>query len=139
MSSIARKHGISRQTVSAWKQEGVDLTDPQAVADRLTLMREKTSQPTLSEERRRKLRADADLAELNVRKAKGLLIPRAEVHAEMQRVGTVFRGAVKRLEADLPDLLDGMSASQMTLAIGQKCDEVLRGMVEEYRKVEALG
>ena len=139
MSSIARKHGISRQTVSAWKQEGVDLTDPQAVADRLTLMREKTSQPTLTDERRRKLKADADMAELRVAQTKGELISRAEVDLEMRRVGSVFGAALERLQADLPPMLEGLKVESMAGVIREATDNVRRAMVEQYRQMDRVG
>lgn len=71
--------------------------------------------------------------------ANGNYISRSALKEEMVRLGATFKAAVKRLEADLPPMLEGASPEQAQKIIGEKCDEVLRGMKEEYEKVKELG
>lgn len=79
------------------------------------------------------------LASTKLAAAQGELISRALVEEEMIRVGSVFKAAVKRLEADLPPMLDGASPETIQKLIGDKADEVLRAMAEEYRKIDDIG
>ena len=139
LSELARHHGTSRESIRKIRDEGVDLNDPKAVADRVALMRHKQDQPTLTDERRRKLKADADMAELRVAQTKGELISRAEVDLEMRRVGSVFGAALERLQADLPPMLEGLKVESMAGVIREATDNVRRAMVEQYRQMDRVG
>ena len=139
LSELARQHGTSRESIRKIRDEGVDLNDPKAVADRVALMRHKQDQPTLTDERRRKLKADADMAELRVAQTKGELISRAEVDLEMRRVGSVFGAALERLQADLPPMLEGLKVESMAGVIREATDNVRRAMVEQYRQMDRVG
>ena len=139
LSELARHHGTSRESIRKIRDEGVDLNDPKAVADRVALMRHKQDQPTLTDERRRKLKADADMAEFRVAQTKGELISRAEVDLEMRRVGSVFGAALERLQADLPPMLEGLKVESMAGVIREATDNVRRAMVEQYRQMDRVG
>lgn len=79
------------------------------------------------------------LTAFKLQDAAGNYISRALVEEEMIRVGAVFKAAVKRLEADLPPMLEGASPETIQRVIGEKADEVLRAMVEEYKKMDNIG
>ena len=79
------------------------------------------------------------LSSTKLAQAQGELISRNSVEEEMTRVGSVFKAAVKRLEADLPPMIHGASPETMQKLIGEKADEVLRAMKEEYKKIDEIG
>lgn len=74
-----------------------------------------------------------------LQEAAGHYISRSKVNEAMIRVGSLFKAAIKRLEADLPPMLEGASPEAMQRMIGEKADEVLRAMQEEYQKMEDIG
>lgn len=85
-----------------------------------------------------KTKIDGFLNLYKVEAAAGKYISRDKAGEEMVRVGAVFKAAVKRLEADLPPMLEGCKPETMQRMIGDKCDEVLRGMIEEYKKLDDI-
>ena len=140
IAAIAKKHGTSRESIRKIRDvESIDIYDDQAVAGRVAMMRTHEHHLTLTEERQRKLKAEADLAEMKVAQMQGKLVSREEVEAEMRRIGFVFGAALERLQADLPPLLDGMSAESMRTAIRDCTDQIRRAMVEEYEQLEKVG
>ena len=114
LSALARQLGVSRESLRQWRLEGVDLSKPEQLAERVARMHTGTagSEP-MKAERLRKLRADASLAEHELEKRRGEVLP-----ADM--VETLFAGFVqsvifemKRLPRELPAILDGLSAPKM--------------------------
>lgn len=165
----AAEIGVALKVLQNWRKLGVDIYDDQAITDHLRNIRKMPANvkerflPKVNTEKvesefdldqlRHELNAAQDSntartiktkidGHLNLFKAEaaaGKYITRDEARDEMVRVGTVFKAAVKRLEADLPPMLDGAAPEQAQRIIGEKCDEVLRAMIEEYTKIENIG
>lgn len=85
-----------------------------------------------------KTQIDGLLNLYKVEAAAGKYISRDKAGEEMVRVGTIFKASLKRLEADLPPMLEGAGPEQSQKIIGEKCDEILRAMVEEYKKIDEI-
>lgn len=85
-----------------------------------------------------KTQIDGLLNLYKVEAAAGKYISRDKAGEEMVRVGVTFKAAIKRLEADLPPMLEGAGPEQMQKMIGEKCDEILRAMLEEYKKIDEI-
>jgi len=72
-----------------------------------------------------KTKIDGLLNAYKLREAAGKYVSRAKVEEDLIRIGAAVKGAVLRMEADLPPMLEGMSPAQMQSTIRQKVDEVL--------------
>lgn len=72
-----------------------------------------------------KIQIDGLLNAYKLREAAGKYVARAKVEEDLIRIGAAVKGAVLRMEADLPPMLEGMSPSKMKKTIRQKVDEVL--------------
>lgn len=81
-----------------------------------------------------KLKIDGLLNAFKLREAAGKYVSRAVVKESLLRIGAVFKASTKRFEADLPPMLDGASPETMKRIIGEKIDDMLRTLEEEYHK-----
>lgn len=115
-SAIAEQAGISRQTLSSWKREGMD-TSPEnleAVVERADL-----SQATgeISElilaARLRKLNAEADSKEFQLETEKGRWMLKSDAIAAAGVMAYASREQWERIENSLPPILEGKTAAQM--------------------------
>jgi hypothetical protein len=79
----------------------------------------------MSEVRLRKLTAEAELRELELEKQRGEVISFREVEGAVVRIGAAVRAAVMRLEADLPQALEGLDAPAMQRTIRAAVDLIL--------------
>lgn len=121
LKAISESSGVSQVSLRQWKRDGIDIHDPQALADRVALMNGGPDSELMKRERLRKLRAEASLAEhllaqrraevLDVDTVTGLFI--ALTHACMAQL--------KRMPAELPGQLEGASPAAM------------RGTLEAFR------
>ena len=72
-----------------------------------------------------KIQIDGLLNAYKLREAAGKYVARAKVEEDLIRIGAAVKGAVLRMEADLPPMLEGMTPAKMQKVIRQKVDEVL--------------
>jgi hypothetical protein len=124
ISALSRQLGVSRESLRKWRLEGVDLSKPAQLAERVARMHTGPagSEPMKSE-RLRKLRADAGIAEHELAKRRGEVLDAGTVQELF--VGLVMNclAQFKRGPSQLPGLLEGMSAPQMKTALLDFRDE----------------
>jgi hypothetical protein len=75
-----------------------------------------------------KIKIDALIGAYKLRAAAGKYVPVSTVSDCMAKVGAVVSASIRRLQADLPPMLDGMTPGQMKTLIGEKTDEILRNL-----------
>lgn len=104
--ALARAFGVDERTIRNW----VALGCPQRMRskrpayllseviawrrERDRIERQATERPDIAAEQARKLRADADLAELKVQERRGELVPAMHVERQMERLCSVLRSRV---------------------------------------------
>jgi transposase-like protein len=130
VSAIAREHGISRETLRVWKSEGLDLTDPSAIADRVSKMPGRDPDApaegeTYSQARTRRMRADADRAELNARQQAGELVSLAEVEDAMAQLGFEMKARLLSLPQELAVVLAGLGEVKIHEILKSRIHEIL--------------
>lgn len=72
-----------------------------------------------------KTKIDGLINAYKLREAAGLYVSRGKVEEDLIRIGAAVKGAILRMEADLPPMLEGMTPPQMQKLIRDKTDEVL--------------
>jgi transposase-like protein len=137
ISAISRKHGISRESLRQWRDQGLDLADDAAVAERVSIMRKTVAQSTaapadggesLAEAKRRRAVADADFSELRARREAGLLIEVAAVEESFARVGSIVRSKLLSWQGTLPNQLEGMAAVGISKVLGEEVRAILEAI-----------
>jgi phage terminase Nu1 subunit (DNA packaging protein) len=140
LSAIARHHSISRNTVQRWRDQGLDLTDEKAVADRVATMRRPDATDTappppagsesFAEAKRRRAVADATVAELKAGQAAGRLIDLAEVEQAFAEIGFVLRARLLAMPSNLVSELEGLTASQIHSVLKKHIHQLLHNLHE---------
>ncbi len=135
VSAIAREHGISRETLRVWKSEGLDLTDPSAVADRVSKMPGRDQGATgegesLTAAKTRRARADADRAEIIARRESGSVIDVVAVEELMTQLGAEMRSRLLSWIGTLPPMLEGLDAARIQAILRAKVTELLASIHE---------
>ena len=72
-----------------------------------------------------KTQIDALLNAYKLREAAGKYVPKSIVEEALMRIGSAVKGAVLRMEADLPPMLEGATPAAMQRMIREKTDEVM--------------
>ena len=125
--------GISTRTLREWQKAGLSESE---MADRANRQRERAGGTgDMATARLRKLRAEAALRELELEKQRGEAIAISEVLEGISRIGAATRSAIMRMEADLPPMLEGLSASKMQFVIRQVVDQVLGELSDQGNKL----
>lgn len=132
---VAAKVGCTIRALSKYKLEGVDVYDVEAVRKHRESKRtgdvpRAGNDPDIKEEKRRLTKAQADKAELEVRRLRGELVPVAEVREDMLRIGGAVKAAMLRLENDLPPRLHGLEPGAMQVPIRESIDGILAQLSE---------
>ena len=135
ISQLARDHKVSRSTLTAWRGAGVNLGDAAALAAKIAHKRGGKTDEDAAAARLRKLRAEADLAEMKAKQLRGDVISIREVEEAFTAIGSAVRGSIMRLQADLPPMLEGLPPAGMQKVIRGKIDEILSMLHEEGSKV----
>jgi transposase-like protein len=143
VSAIAREHGISRETLRVWKSEGLDLTDPSAIADRVSKMPGRDQGATgegesLTAAKTRRARADADRAEIIARQQAGELVSLAQVEDAMSQLGFEMRSRLLSWIGNLPPQLEGLDAARIQAIMREKVTELLASIHENSPWEKAL-
>ena len=113
ISSLARAHGVSRESVRKWKSEGVDLSDGKAVKARVASMQKPSASPDLMARKKEKL--EVEIARLRHQLA---IDQQRFVSAEImqstgRQVGQLVRQSLDRLCSELPPLLAGHDSAKI--------------------------
>ena len=124
---ICKTHGITDKTLQAWKNEGIDIYNDEAMAERAA-RKHGASGNAMSEARLQKLQAEARSATMKADQLAGKLIEINEVRDAFTKIGAVTKGMLMRMQADLPPMLEGQSPSRMSQIIGESIHKVLTQM-----------
>jgi hypothetical protein len=135
ISELSRTHKVSRSTLTVWRDQGLNLTDSAALAAKIALKRGGKLDEDASAARLRKLRAEADLAELKAAQLRGEVISIHEVEEAMTQIGAAVRASIIRLEADLPPMVEGLDAATIQKIVREKTHEILTMLSDEASKV----
>ncbi len=60
----------------------------------------------------------------------------AQIEDGMDGIAAVVRNSIKRLEADLPPMLEGLDAAQMKRIIGEKMAQVIQTIYDEGQRLK---
>jgi hypothetical protein len=135
-SELARRHGVSRETIRVWKNEGVDLTNPSAVADRVSKMPGRDPSATAGtgesycDARTRRMSAVADRAELTAKREAGELVSLGAVEDAMAQLGSELRSRLLSWIGNLPPQLEGLDAARIQAILREKVTELLASIHE---------
>ena len=75
-----------------------------------------------------KLQIDGLVNAYKLREAAGKYVSRTKVEEDLIRIGAAVKGAILRMEADLPPMLEGMTPAQMQKVIREKTEEILNAL-----------
>lgn len=96
--------------------------------------------PDLAQEQARKLRADADLAELKVQERRGDLVPAANVEQQMERVCLVLRSRVLSMRGRWAPRLIGLgSMIEAATVVDQLTTELLDSLLSAADELDRDG
>jgi|GEM_PF-2285922 len=126
--SICRRYKITSATLAAWELEGIDIFSDQQMRERNSRKHGGSNSAEMAIARLQKLQAEARSATLKADEMAGKLIDIVEVEACFVRIGTVTKALLVRMQADLPPMLEGQSASRMAKIISEAVESVLRSM-----------
>jgi hypothetical protein len=140
---VADAAGITTKTLRAWRADGLDISDVDAVIARAKSMDARIGtvddggDQSLREqiqraELRRKL-ASADRLEMEAERIRGNLIDATTLNADFEVVGRMFRQAHDKLENDLPPMIAGRPAGEIKKVLHR----VFREMLEELSHGDA--
>lgn len=113
---IANEIGVSRQTICAWKREGMDTSAANLPALRERAGHKKDRQEItreIQEARLRKLNAEAAAKEHALAVEEGRYILASDAKSAAMRAGTACRAAWEKIVDDLPPAMEGLTAIQM--------------------------
>lgn len=145
--NICEIFSITRKTIAQWRREGKDgVPKKETGGENLKKWREFFSsnpdagffdgKPRSDRESLlcQKLEVEIEIAKLKKSRLDGELISMSDVNDGMAAIGAVLRAAIARLQSDLPPILEGMSASQMSKRIeeaGSSMMSQMREMLEQ--------
>ena len=114
IAAISKATGISRQSISAWVKDGLDLGNKRAVAARVAAARDReTGREDMQAAKLRKVRAEATRQEIAAKREAGLLVEAAGISAQAEGTGRAIRQMHDRLTSDLPPMLAGLNAGEI--------------------------
>jgi transposase-like protein len=131
LSELARRHGVSRETLRKWRSEGLDISDEKAVASRVSLKNGRDQDSTtgegesLAEAKTRRARADADRSEIVARQAAGSVIDVTDVEELFTQLGAELRSRILGWIGVLPPMLEGLDACRIQAILRTKVTELL--------------
>ena len=124
ITQTAKHYGISRQTLSAWKSQGLQLDDKKAIRARVSAMKKPDSEDLAAAKLRRAV-ADASKAELAVAEAQGLLCEKAGIRSQGERIGRAIALELGKAASDLVPQL-----------AGQKSADISRILQSRFRQIQ---
>ena len=148
LAKICQLFTITRKTIAQWRRNGMPgIPEKESGKENLREWRKffasnpsaghydgkprKDRESLLCE----KLEVEIAIAKLKYDAACNELVSIAEVEDVLAAIGAAVKGAISRLEADLPPMLEGMKPAKMQLIVRDKCDEVLALLEDQSSKV----
>lgn len=155
ITEVAAHIGVHKSTVSRQaKRHGLVGADGKVDLDQYTALRETSLDPALqttgepqtpaaalgrgvlADERRRKMAADAELAEIELGKAKGELLDAGRIAAEQEDLARIIRDRIllvpREVAADCARLGDDVAIeATITMALRRALDELSRRFAED--------
>ena len=125
--AICREFGITNPKLLQWEYEGINAHDTAAMSERAA-RKHGGGTAEMHAARLRKLKAEAELAELRAGELERRLIALDEVEQAFTKIGTVTKSLLLRMQADLPPMLEGQSPARMSKIIGEAVEAVLCAM-----------
>lgn len=125
--AICREFGITNPTLLQWENEGINPHDHAAMSERAA-RKHGGGGAEMHAARLRKLKAEAKSAELKAGELEGRLIALDEVEQAFTKIGSITKGLMMRMQADLPPMLEGQTASRMAVIIGEAVNAILTQM-----------
>lgn len=131
LAELARQHGISRETLRAWRDSGVAIHDPTALTARIKNMPRNSTDETLAEAKRRRAVADANFAELRAKRESGAVVDLATVEASFAALGHQMRAHLLALPLAAASELEGLPAAGIAAALRRHVLEILTLLYEQ--------
>tara|TARA_R110002110_G_scaffold255618_2_gene471381 strand:- start:1408 stop:1824 length:417 start_codon:yes stop_codon:yes gene_type:complete len=126
ISAKAKRYGISRGTLSNWRDQGLDLSSDRAIKIRIRGMKGATADSEdLAAAKLRRAVADASKAELAVQQAQGLLCEKAGIRSQGERIGRAIQLELGKAASDLVPQL-----------AGQKSPDISRLLKARFRQIQ---
>lgn len=155
LQSIADRHGISRQTLYKYRDNGVDIYDDEAIkqyrlnipgsiqATKPKFVKDPSLQPELElndsksiyeqidkatnfeQARFLKMKSDAKIQAHKYEVEIGNYTKNSEIRENILRIGSAIKAALLRYESDLPPMLEGLTAAKVQKIIRQKNNHIL--------------
>ena len=133
LAEIAREHGISRETLRAWRDSGVAIQDPAALAARIASMPRNSTDESYSEARRRREIALADRAELIAAKEAGKLVELAAVQETFAALGAEMKSRLLAMRSALVEDLTGRPPEAIARILDERIRELLQSIFDNSR------
>ena len=133
--ALAAALSVSERRIQQLLEVGMPDDVGGALAWRAEKEGDDSSAEALRKERILLVRVQREKVEHELRISKGEAIDIAEVEDAFSAIGAAVKGAISRLEADLPPMLEGMEPAKMQLIVRDKCDEVLALLEDQAAKV----
>jgi transcriptional regulator with XRE-family HTH domain len=142
----AAEIGCSVPTLRSWQRGGCNVFDDAEVRNRIARATKlppgikpewqpATTGETLGEARRRLAIAQANRAEVLAAQAKKEYVSKAMVEEALMRIAAAVKAAVRRMEADLPPMLEGADPAAMQRIIREKVDQVMTTLSDATAEV----
>lgn len=126
---VAQAVGISRRTLSGYRQAGCDTTSVEAVLAHRAGLRHHgvtaRTTPDLAAARARLVAAQADKAEIELASARAEMIPLAQVREAVRVIRDTVGACLGPLVAVLPAKLAGLAPGEMQDVVRAAVDDVL--------------
>jgi hypothetical protein len=133
LAELAREHGISRETLRAWRDSGIDIHDPAALAARIASMTGRSTDETMAEAKRRRAIADANRAELIAAKEAGKLVELAAVHEVFSALGAEMKARLLAMRHTLVEDLTGRPPEVIARILDERIRELLASIFDNSR------
>ena len=136
----AKRLGVHRSTLQAWRKEGLDITSEAALQDRLAAARKSPDESqdvdgeTYQAARRRREIANANRAETIAARERGELVEAAGIWLQGEAIGRTFRFALDKLAHDLPPLIAGYDAAKIESILRKHHRELLENLSHAHPK-----
>ena len=139
ISALARKHGVSRRSLTSWQmEEGLDLADDNAVAARVAEVAGKAGADLdIKAARLRKLTAEANRIETENRVRSGDLISRAQAQQSAMTVASTARARLLQTANTLPPRLAGLDEAKIQAILRAEFIEILTDLSNPQSYIKA--